>query len=283
MDSINSFFTSLFDAILTPLEWGGELFALIFVSGVFGILALWIFKYISWQKGIGFVKDRIKGHMIAIRIYQDDLAIVGKSVGCVLLRNFQYVGLNFGPFIPLAIPFVFVVAQTVVRYGFDPIPVVAEEGLAGAGNELRVEFKPSQKAACAGLQVVLPDGLEATSPLVRVPSQGLAFQEFVARAPGSYQIELRFPGGGVETKAVVAGVEPDRVMQPARYAGLFNAMLWPAEPRFAEGSPLEKVAFIYPDRDIGWLPGGPGGVLLIFIVASMLFGLLALKPLGVKI
>ncbi len=283
MDSINSFFTSLFDAILTPLEWGGEIFALIFVSGVFGVLALWIFKYISWQKGIGFVKDRIKGHMIAIRIYQDDLAIVGKSVGCVLLRNFQYVGLNFGPFIPLAIPFVFVVAQTVVRYGFDPIPVVAEEGLAGAGNELRVEFKASQRAACAGLEVVMPEGLEATSPLVRVPSQGLAFQEFVARAPGSYEIELRFPDGRVETKAVVAGDDPDRVMQPERVASFFSAALWPAEPRFAGDSPLERVAFIYPDRDLGWLPGGIGGVLIIFIVASMLFGFLALKPLGVKI
>jgi hypothetical protein len=283
MDSINSFFTSLFDAILTPLEWGGDAFALIFVSGVFGVLALWIFKYISWQKGIGFVKDRIKGHMIAIRIYQDDLVIVGKSVCAVLLRNFQYVGLNFGPFIPLAIPFVFVVAQTVVRYGFDPIPVVTEDGLAGSGNELRVEFKSGQKAECAGLEVVLPDGLEATSPLVRVPSQGLAFQEFVARAPGSYEIELRFPDGRVETKAVVAGTERDRVMQPARYAGLVDAMLWPAEPRFAEGSPLQKVEFIYPDSDLGWLPGGPGWVFFFFILFSMLFGFLALKPLGVKI
>jgi len=283
MDAANSFFTTLFDAILTPLEWGGEAFALIFVSGIFGVLALWIFKYISWQKGIGFVKDRIKGHMIAIRIYQDDLAIVGKSVGAVLLRNFQYVGLNFGPFIPLAIPFVFVVAQTVVRYGFDPIPVVVEEGLAGAGNELRVEFKADKRAECAGLEVVLPEGLEATSPLVRVPSQGLAFQEFVARAPGSYAIELRFPDGRVETKAVVAGDEPDRVMQPERVAGAFSAMLWPAEPRFDESSPLERVAFIYPESDLGWLPGGPVGVLLVFVVASMLFGFLALKPLGVKI
>ncbi len=283
MDSINSFFTSLFDAILTPLEWGGEVFALIFVSGVFGVLALWIFKYISWQKGIGLVKDRIKGHMIAIRIYQDDLVIVGKSVCAVLLRNFQYVGLNFGPFIPLAIPFVFVVAQTVVRYGFDPIPVVAEEGLAGAGNELRVEFKPSQRAECAGLEVVMPEGLEATSPLVRVPSQGLAFQEFVARAPGTYEIELRFPDGQVETKSVVAGEEPERLMQPERVAGIFSSMLWPAEPRFAESSPLERVAFVYPESDLGWLPGGPMGVLLIFVVASMLFGFLALKPLGVKI
>jgi len=72
-------------------------------------------------------------------------------------------------------------------------------------------------------------------------------------------------------------------MQPARYAGLVDAMLWPAEPRFAEGSPLQKVEFIYPDSDLGWLPGGPGWVFVFFILFSMLFGFLALKPLGVKI
>ncbi len=283
MDILNNFFTSLFDAILTPLEMGGEAFALVFVSGVFGVLALWIFKHISWQDGIGRVKDQIKGNMIAIRIYQDDLVIVGQSVCKVLWRNMQYVGLNFGPFIPLAIPFVFVVAQTVVRYGFEPIPVVSTEGLAGAGNELRVEFKAGQGEKCAGLEVVMPDGLEATSPLVRVPSQGLAFQEFVARTPGSYEITLRFPDGSVETKAVVAGGEKDRLMQPERVAGAFSSMLWPAEERFASDSPLARVAFVYPDSDLGWLPGGPAGVLMIFVIASMLFGFIALKPLGVKI
>ena len=283
MDALNNFFTSLFDAILTPLEWGGEAFALIFVSGVFGVLALWIFKHISWQAGIGRVKDQIKGNMIAIRIYQDDLVIVGKSVSKVLWRNLQYVTLNFGPFIPLAVPFVFVVAQTVVRYGFEPIPVVSTDGLAGAGNELRVEFKAGEKAECAGLEVLLPEGLEATSPLVRVPSQGLAFQEFVARAPGSYEITLRFADGSEETKAVVAGGEKDRLMQPERVAGAFSAMLWPAEERFGADSPLERVAFIYPESDLGWLPGGPGGVLIVFVLASMLFGFIALKPLGVKI
>ena len=118
---------------------------------------------------------------------------------------------------------------------------------------------------------------------MRVPSQGVAFQEFVARAPGSYEIKLRFPDGREELKAVVAGGERDRLMQPERVAGAFSAMLWPAEARLGADSPLERVAFIYPNRDMGWLPGGPGGVLLVFVVASMLFGFAALKPLGVKI
>ena len=52
MDAINSAVTALFDVILTPLEAVSEEFALIVVSGVFGVLALWAFKHISWQKGI---------------------------------------------------------------------------------------------------------------------------------------------------------------------------------------------------------------------------------------
>ncbi len=52
MDAINRAVTALFDMILTPLEAVSEEFALLVVSGVFGVLALWIFKHISWQTGI---------------------------------------------------------------------------------------------------------------------------------------------------------------------------------------------------------------------------------------
>jgi hypothetical protein len=104
------------------------------VSGVFGVLALIAFKHISWQKGIKAAKDRIKGHMIEIRIYQDDLVVVGQSVLKILGRNLQYVTLNFGPFIPLAIPFVFVMAQFVVRYAYDPVPVTPTEQYVLAGS-----------------------------------------------------------------------------------------------------------------------------------------------------
>ena len=42
------------------------------------------------------------------------------SILRVLARNFQYLAYNLGPFLPLAIPFVFVLAQLVVRYAYAP-------------------------------------------------------------------------------------------------------------------------------------------------------------------
>lgn len=285
MNALNTALTTFFDWILSPLEVLGQGFALIVVSAVFGVLALIAFKHISWQKGIGLTKDRIKGHMIAIRIYQDDLAIVGKSILKVLGRNLQYLALNFGPFIPLAIPFVFVVAQMVVRYGFEPVPVQAKPSvlLAGQGTTLRVEMAPGRFEDVAGLEVELPEGLVALSRPVRVPARGLAFVEVAAVRPGSYAIGFRLGDGTIETKRLVAGEQAERWMQPERVRSPWLAMLWPSEPALPSDSPFARIAFQYPESDLGWLPGGPMGVLVVFILASMAFGFLMLKPLGVQI
>jgi hypothetical protein len=300
MNSINSAVTSLFDLALRAFEWGGVRFTLIMVSGVFGILALIAFKYISYQKGIKAAKDRIKGHLIEIRLYQDDLRLVSKAIAKVLMRNFQYLFYNFGPFVPLAIPFVFVLAQLVVRYGFDPVPITPTSSLAmvggpngtsfrknflpGSGTLLSIEFATDRKTDAAQLEIRLPEGLEAVSPLVRSATDGKAFQEIVATAPGDHEIVLLLPGGLETTKHLVAGDRSSvRWMQPERVSSALSAMLWPAEEQFDASTGLARVSFEYPDSDLGWMPGGPLGIILVFLIASMAFGFALLKPLGIQI
>lgn len=286
MNFLNGLVTRAFDVLLVPLEWVGPEFALLVVSGVFGVLALWAFKYISWQHGIKATKDKIKGHLIEIRLYQDDLGIVTKAIGKVLARNLQYLALNFGPFLPLAVPFTFVVAQMVVRYGFDPVPVrvdlahSAEQGrIAGEGTTLVVK---GDEETISTLEIDLPEGLVALSPLLRVGEQGKASQELVAAQPGAFDITIR-AGGQVVTKQLVAGVQArTRTMQPERLTG-FATLLWPAEESLS-GTGLTHIQFVYPESDLGWLPGsGPLGVILVFLVASMVVGFAALRPLGVQI
>jgi len=285
MNAINHAARSIFDVLLTPFELLGQQMSLILVSGLFGIVALLIFKRISWQAGIKATKGKIKGNMIAIRIYQDDLWIVAKSVVRVLLRNFQYLGLNFGPILPLFIPFMIVCAQFVVRYGFDPLPVVAsEEGLLpGQGTMVEVEFHRDERAAIAGLSLDYPNGIVPISPLVRSTADGRAFQEIVATRPVDGEIELVVGGRSVGTKRIVAGDEPTRSMQPERVSSFWAAWLWPAEDTFPSNSPVERIAFVYPDRDLGFLPGGAFGIILVFFLSSVVFGIAILKPLNIQI
>lgn len=281
MDLVNGAAIALFNVLLIPLEALGDEFSLVVTSGVFGILALYVFKHISYQKGIKGTKNRIKGHLIEIRIYQDDLVVVARSVVKILMRNFQYLGLNFGPFVPLAIPFVIVASQMVVRYGFDPIPVEepGRQYLAGQGVTLEVELEPE---AVGGLQVILPEGLRALSPLTRTRSDGRAFQEFVATAEGEWDVRLVLADGTEVVKKVYTGEHVPRAMQPERVSSFWSAWLWPAEDTLA-GTSITRVAIVYPERELAYMPDGPFGIIITLIVASMAFGFAMLKPLGVQI
>lgn len=285
MNSWNRAVSAAFDALLWPFERLGPAWSLVLASGIFGVLALFLFKHVSAQERIRYAKGRIKGHLIEIRIWQDDLAVVGRATVKVMLRNLQYLGLNLLPFLPLSIPFVFVLAQLVVRYAYEPLPLFAPQAalMAGRGTTLEIELAPESASRASELVVRVPPGLEAVSPLVRIPSEGRAFQELVARASGEYEVVVELPGGASATKRIAAGDASPRAMQPVRGSGFLDALLWPAESTFEPGSPFAKVALTYPDRDLGWLPGGPGGIVLTFLLASMLFGALAIKPLKVAI
>jgi hypothetical protein len=284
MNSLNHVWSRLFDLLLSPLESIGRPFALVAVSAVFGVVALVLFKHVSAQKRIKGVKDRIKGHLIEIRIYQDDLAIVGKAIGKVLGRNLQYLSLNLLPFVPLSIPFVFVLAQLVVRYGYAPAAVHGAEAviLPGRGSMIEIELARERAGDVAGLRLELPPGVRAISPLVRIPSEGRAFQEVAAFAPGDGPLRIVLADGSEAEKRFAAGPWTGSI-QPERGTGFFSALLWPAEDAFPGDSPFRRVRVEYPEGKLAWFPGGPAGVLIVFLVVSMAAGAIVMKPLKVQI
>ncbi len=286
MNLVNSIMSRLFDVLMTPFELLGTELALILISGVVGIVCLILFKHISWQDGIKGVKDKIKGNMIAIRLYQDDLWIVFKSVVNVFMRNFQYLGLNFGPILPLLVPFALVLSQLVVRYAYDPLPIVTEQQaeamLPGQGTMLTVHMKSGEEARVASLEFDFPEGIRAISPVVRSTVDGRAFVEIVAFDAVQDVIRVRVDGAE-ETKDIVAGDRATRLMQPRRTSSFWWSWLLPAESTFAADSPVADIEFSYPDRHLAYLPGGEGGIVIVFFLASLVFGAAVLKPLKIQI
>jgi hypothetical protein len=138
----------------------------------------------------------------------------------------------------------------------------------------------------------LPNGVKALSPLVRSPSDGRAFQEVMAIEAGEHVIEFQLANGAKETKRFAAGVVAPRTMQPRRVSTsdwwrIISPddcpLFWPAEPSFDSNSSFRTIAMHYPSRDQGWMPNGEAGIITAFVVASMIFGLAVIKPLGVQI
>jgi hypothetical protein len=290
MDFVNRATTALFDLLMPIFGLAGPTVALILISGLVGVLGLICFKYISWQGGIKSTKAKIWGGIIEIRLYQDDLVIVARAVGKVLGRNVQYLFLNFGPIVPLLIPFGLVFAQLVVRQGFDPIPLAdrpVTELLAGEGTLVEVTLGPEARGKLDEAQIELPPTLEAISPVVRIPSEGRLLVEVAAVASGVQEMVVRV-GGERVTKVVATGdVEPPAKLQPERARGM-AALLWPGE-RSTDGTGVERILVPHPDRPVpgfGWSPlplEGVGGLMILFFVFSIVIGGLVLKPLGVQI
>jgi hypothetical protein len=288
MDALNGFCNSLFNTVLDPIEGLGALVVLTIISMIFMPFSMLFFKRFSSQKGIAAAKGQIKGHMIAIRIYQDDLFVVAKSVVMVLFFNFKYLFLNFAPFLPLMAPFVVVVAQLVIRFGFAPIPVEERDlsgMLAGQGTMIEVEFAKDAEADASKLSIVLPEGLTAVSPLVRIPSDGRAFQEVVAAKAGAWDVEFKLTGGESVTKRVVTGTMDDaeRLMQPERVKDFWMAWLWPAEDTLASDSSFASIVIAYPDRELAYMWDGAGGVFLMFLLVAFVIGGAAIKIFDIQI
>ena len=74
----------LFDLIFFPFRSLNPMVGLTVVSFLTGILMVLVFRTTSNQAGIKQVKERIKAHLLAIRLFQDQLDVVLRTHARIL-------------------------------------------------------------------------------------------------------------------------------------------------------------------------------------------------------
>ena len=75
--------TELFGANLSLL-------IVVSVSVVTGLVMVVVFRYTSDQKAIRSAKDKLKAHLLAVRLFQDQLPVVLRSYGRILRGTVTY-------------------------------------------------------------------------------------------------------------------------------------------------------------------------------------------------
>ena len=258
----------------------------IVVSLVVGFVMVVLFGYTSDQKAIGVAKDQLKAHLLAVRLYRDQIPVVMGSYGKILRGTGRYLKLAFMPLLYVIIPITLLMVQIDRYLGQTPLPV-------NAPFLLTVHLTPAHLAPAlpaeqtgggdvtSDVTIDLPTEIAMTAPAVHVPADREIVWRLVGSKEGKYEVKISAGGQSAE-KTVYVGNDLPRISTVRLRGKFWERMFSSAEPPLPENSPIESISINYPDRNIDIAGYGMNWIWLFFIL-SMVAGFIFKELLGIKI
>jgi len=254
-------------AILTS-----PLMIVVVLSIVIGLMMVVLFGYTSDQKAIGIAKDQLKAHLLAVRLFRDQLPVVMGSYGKILRGTGHYLKLAFKPLLYVIIPITFLIVQLDRYLGATPIPM---------NIPFLLTAQTTGPDALNNLSIELPPEITMTAPAVHVAADNEVVWRLAGAQSGRYEIKIN-SGRQSATKVICIGDNLART-SPVRLQDQFwSRMFYSAEPALPAGSPVKSIAVNYPEREIDIAGYGMNWIWLFFIL-SMIAGFIFKELLGIKI
>ena len=295
MDIINAIAGALVQAALYPFRGLPPMVGLTVFSLVSGVGMLYVFKWTSDQKRLAEVKRKIHAGIFEIRLFNDDMRAILAAQRDIFRHNLTYLRLSLRPLLWMIVPFVLIVAQLQLHYGYEG-PEVGEpfivkvrlvDGAAAGDGSGQLAAVGAATAAQAGgaalgaapdLAIQAPEGLRVDTPRLWIPTLNEADWRLVATAPGEYELTIRV-GGNDYRKTVTVG---DAILarSPIRTSGLLDRILYPGEPGFPSGSEVAAIEVLYPEREVSFF-GWQTHWLVPFIIITIVLAFALRRPLGV--
>lgn len=271
MNAVNGALRPLFDALLAPFRSLPPIVGLLAVSLVAAIGMLLVFKRTSNQASLEAVKSQIHACLFEIRLFRDDLPAILRAQGEILRHNARYIALSAVPMLWMTLPLVLVIAQLEFHYGY--------RGLRpGEDFIVKARFKESP-AARPVARLEAPPGVEVETPTLWIPAERELAWRLRAREWGDYELKIRL-GDQEYTKTAQVSSQVRR-RSPERLApGLWNELIYPAEPPLPKESPLDSIALGYREDSVSVF-GWDLNWLVVFVLASVAFAFALRGRMGV--
>jgi hypothetical protein len=259
-------------AVLAASLLTSPLAIVVVVSVVVGLVMVVLFGYTSDQKAIGIAKDRLKAHLLAVRLYRDQIPVVMGSYGKILRGTGRYLRLAFMPLLYVIIPITLLMIQIDRYLGQTPLP---------ENNPFLLTAHFSSDDAMHDAALDLPPEITMTAPPVHVAADREIVWRLAGGREGRYAVNIVAGGQRLE-KRVCIGTDLPRISTMRLRGQFWNRMLSSAEPALPENSPVESISVNYPDRNIDIAGYGMNWIWLFFIL-SMIAGFIFKELLGIKI
>jgi len=275
ISSINALHRVL-DLFFRPFERFDPFWGMLAVSAVTGVLMLIVYKYTSNQAAIVRVKDQIKAHLMEAWIYREDVPIMLKAQGAVLLANLKYMALNLQPLLVMFLPVLILLVHLNFRYGMRPLK---------AGEEIVVKTlrKTAVTAPEMDEKLEVPNGVVVETPGIRIEERGEVDWCVKVLQNGAYSLNIT-AGGQQYSQQLIAGDFGFRMAPRSSAGSLSDAFFYPGAPPLSSDSTLERIEMSYPSQSpaipgTNWRPHW----LIQYFVLSLIFGFALKGPLKVEI
>ncbi len=251
----------------------------IVVSLVVGLLMVVLFGYTSDQKAIGIAKDQLKAHLLAVRLYRDQIPVVMGSYGEILRGTGRYLKLAFKPLLYVIIPITLLIVQIDRYLGQTPLPVNASFLITVHLSDPYVSSVTAD--ALNSVTLDLPPEIMMSAPPVHIAAENEIVWRLVGSKEGKYEVKIA-AAGQAAAKVVCVGSGLPRISTVRLRGHFWERMFSSAEPALPEDSPIESISINYPDRNIEVAGYGMNWIWLFFIL-SMVAGFIFKELLGIKI
>jgi len=269
---MNRLLTGLFDLMSWPL-WGlGSMGVLVVVSFVSALLALWIFGRCSNQEEIRTVRNRVRGNMLAVRLYRDSIPVVGALQVRILRDTLTYLKYSLVPLPVLLVPFLLILIQLDLHLTVRPLRP-GESALVKA--KFSTAIGPQDHVS-----LETPREVKVETPPVRIVALKEVVWRIRAEEPTRAFMTLHW-GDRTIQKEVIVGDDQGAV-SALRTGNLTEVLFNPGEPPIQGSTAIESIRVDYPSRDFS-LFGWNIHWMILFFVFCMVFAFALKGVVGVEI
>jgi hypothetical protein len=271
--TINRALNAVFDTWLRPVSAFPDWVQLAWLAWPLSILALLAYRWTTNPDAIARAKDRMKAHILELRLYRDDLAVMLRAQVQIARHNLSYLRLSLPPVLLMLLPFAATLAQVESRFGYRPL-------LPGESGLLTVEVEAGDALVQMSSRLVVPAGIESETPALRIEAGRQLVWRLGARETGEHALTLSLGNHDLGLRASVG--ERSAAVVPAVYRADLPAVLaWPAAEPLPRDSMVRAVHLTYPRA--GREFAGLSGATWLFTALVMGVAWLLRRPFGVTL
>jgi len=245
---LNSVFGKLFELIFFPFQRMSPWVAMALISFLTSLLMLFIFRFTSNQQGIRRVKNKIKAHLLELRLFKDSLGLSLQAQGNILRYNLTYISYSLKPLLVMFIPVMLILIQLNLWFGYQALS-------PGQEAIIKVKLTNDQNPMVIDLAFELSSSFDIETPALRMEKEREIDWRIQVKEKGIHELRLAVDSQGI-VKKVIVGKKSLKKISPLKVRrSLIDELFNPGEAPLPGKLPVKSIGVTYPSKKMnlfGW-------------------------------